>query len=778
MENRPVKRKKNVTNNGKGVSKRGEGLGSGKVGSGGFSSSFSKKDFKENSGYGNSTGGKRSKSSLGIIIAIIIALCGGGGLTGLFSGDSTYTTTNTQSWSDESNTQDLDTSVSSSARDKRTVIKGGGDDIITIMVYMCGTDLESRSAMATKDIQEMLAANLSDNINLIIYTGGCSKWQNNTISSSTNQIYKIEDGKLKLLEDDLGNLAMTKPSTLSNFIKWGKENYPADRYDLIFWDHGGGSASGYGYDEKFASSGSMTLAGINTALKDGGVSFDFVGFDACLMATLETALMLDSYSDYLIASEETEPGVGWYYTTWLNELSKNTSMDTLSIGKSIIDSYTSTCQSTCPGQKTTLSLIDLAELSQTVPTDLASFSKDMSELIQNDEYKQVSDARSSTREFATSSKIDQIDLVDFANKLGTEEGEKLADTLKSAIKYNATSSNMTNAYGLSIYFPYKKVSKVDGMVDTYEEIGMDDEYSKCIQEFAALEVSGQVVAGGSSQNSPLQGLFGELSQSSSTNSAELITQMLTTFMSSDFSSISGLSSSNTNFLSQYLDIDRAASYIEENNFDSSNLVWTTNSDGESVISLSEDQWSLVENIDMNMFYDDGNGYIDLGLDNAYEMDDDGNLLKESDKTWLSIEGNVVAYYHLDTVGDSDDYTITGRVPAYLNGDRVDLIIVFDFDNEDGYIAGANYNYEDETTLTVAKNLTELEIGDEIDFICDYYSYDKEYSDSYYLGDTLTVDKEMSNMQISNTYVGDGNILVSYVFTDIYGQNYWTVADES
>ena len=73
----------------------------------------------------------------------------------------------------------------------------------------------------------------------------------------------------------------------------------------------------------------MTLKGIDQALDSGGVYFDFIGFDTCLMGTVENALMLTAHADYLIASEETEPGLGWYYTNWLSRLSANTSMPTI-----------------------------------------------------------------------------------------------------------------------------------------------------------------------------------------------------------------------------------------------------------------------------------------------------------------------------------------------------------------------------------------------------------------------------------------------------------------
>ncbi len=821
MENRPVGRKKNVGQGGSGVHKRGEGLGTGPVGS---SEGYTSGQVPYSGGGTHRSSGGRSPLFM-IIILVILFLGGGGGLSSLLGGGSfTETTSSSQydnttssqttgnqatsttsstgttagsaistlsqlfggyssysggsyasaSWSDTANTGKLNTSVADKARAKRTVIKGNGDDIITIMVYMCGADLESRSAMATKDIQEMLKADIGNNINLIVYTGGARQWQNNVVSSSTNQIYQIKNGKMNLLQDNVGNLPMTQPSTLSSFIKWTSSKFPADRYDLIFWNHGGGSTGGYGYDEKFSTAGAMSLFGINTALRDGGVTFDFVGFDTCLMATVENALVVSNYADYLVASEETEPGVGWYYTDWLTSLGSNTSMETIQIGKNIIDSFTSACAQTCPGQKTTLSLIDLAELSQTVPQELAAFSKDTTEMIQGNEYASVSTARSSSREFASSSRIDQIDLVDFANRMGTDEAKELAETLKSAIKYNKTSSNMTNAYGLSIYFPYQKTSKVDSMVDTYDAIGMDDEYAKCIQNFASMETAGQVASGGTSSAMP--SLFGELAgQPGSSASAEMITQLLTTFLSSDFSSISGLSSANTNFLGKSLDVEHAAEYIAANNFDPASLIWTSNSAGQDVISLSESQWSQVKNLTFNMFYDDGEGYIDLGMDNTFEFDDDGNLIAPTDKTWLSINDQIVAYYVIDVQGDDSSYAITGRVPCYLNGERTNLIIVFDSDNEDGYVAGACRDYEEGETETISKNLTELNEGDTLDFVCDYYGYDKTYQDSYYLGETMTISGTMSDMVIQNLSVGDGTVLETYCFTDIYGQNYWTPA---
>ena len=92
------------------------------------------------------------------------------------SGYSQYFTTTL-----ENNTAQANTSVASGARNKYTTIKGKNKDTMTILVYMCGADLESENGMASSDLKEMVNANLSDNVNLIVYTGGARKWRNSVV---------------------------------------------------------------------------------------------------------------------------------------------------------------------------------------------------------------------------------------------------------------------------------------------------------------------------------------------------------------------------------------------------------------------------------------------------------------------------------------------------------------------------------------------------------------------------------------------------------------------
>ena len=792
-DNRPRSREKKIAEGQASVKRRGSGLDSGTAGSPGSSSG------SRPGGGMRAGGGGFGMGKLILILIIIIFVFGGKGLLGgssdADSSDPGQQTDQSQTATDQTLGQSdpststqgsgmggifeallggyattsneysayeqeaeqepqavLDTSVDPSARQKFTSIVGDGADMVTIMVYLCGTDLESRSGMGTADLQEMASAKLSDNVRVIVYTGGCKRWKNSVVSSSVNQIYQVKDGGIKLLEENMGKASMSDPATLTTFINYCKENYPANRNELILWDHGSGSLSGYAYDEKYPASGSMSLSGIKKAIADSEMKFDFVGFDACLMATVETALMLSDYSDYMIASEETEPGVGWYYTNWLTKLSDNTSMPTAEIGKNIIDDFVNVCAKKCPGQKATLSVTDLAELAATVPDKLTSFSTSTSEMISDvNGYMAVSDARNHAKEFAQSSRIDQIDFIHFANLLNTPQSKALADVLASCVKYNRTERTIANANGLSIYFPYKKASKAGAMAKTYEQIGMDSAYADCIRAFAANEQSGQSTMDG--EGSPLGSLFGSLYGSD--------------YAGSDGQGYSGYSDALGGLMSALLTGRGPA----EEEIAGSKLKPVDNGSGQKVFKLSDDDWKNISMVDLSVFVDDGQGFIDLGLDNTFKFDKDNNLIADFDGTWMSINGHIVAYYHTDSKDDGEHYSFDGYVPALLNDQRVELLLTFTDEYPDGIISGARYVYEDGETETVAKNTIALSAGDRLDFVCRYYDYDGKYLDSYRFGDTLVLDSP--DVDIKNIKIADGKPLATYKFTDMYQQEYWS-----
>ena len=166
MANRPTGREKHVSSGGTGVNRRGTGASGGSVGGGmgprpGGGSSGGSYGGGGNRGSGGSRALGGGLGAGGIIIVIILMLvlsqCShGSGLSGLLTEEdhtSYLSGTTSSAWDGGlDNTGTLNASVADGARDKRTQILGNGQDINTIMVYMCGTDLESRSAMATRDL--------------------------------------------------------------------------------------------------------------------------------------------------------------------------------------------------------------------------------------------------------------------------------------------------------------------------------------------------------------------------------------------------------------------------------------------------------------------------------------------------------------------------------------------------------------------------------------------------------------------------------------------------
>jgi len=686
----------------------------------------------------------------------------------------------------------VQSAVSGAGREKRVVPLGGGKDTVTIMVYMCGTDLESKYGMGTSDLAEMTKAQISDKVNLIVETGGCKKWKNSIVSASVNEIYKIETGGLQRLVDNAGTAAMTDPDNLTAFIDFCEKNYPADRNILIFWDHGGGSISGYGYDEKKSSSDTMTLAEIRSALEKADCVFDWIGFDACLMATLETALVCNDYADYLIASEETEPGTGWDYTGWLTELSNNTSTPTVDTAETLIDDFVSASCAASSRAQVTLSVIDLAEMQGSVPPAFNAFAESTTAMLEGSQYKQVSNARSGVRQFAQSSRINQIDLIDLCDRIGSSESKALAEALRDCVKYNKTTISRAN--GVSIYFPYESMSSMNSAVSTFESIGLDSAYTECIKSFASLGQAGQF-AGSASQSSNYLGgqNYGDLLGSllgayGGSSSASPVGSLLGGYgnamggtsagYSIDPATIMGLMSAfGGRRMPQELEwmdtelVSRQAETIAASFLDPARIT-TTYKNGQQVLALTDEEWALIDSVELNVYVDDGQGFIDLGLDNRFDFDDDGDLLLSFDSTWLTVNGQVAAYYLVsDTENADGSWTTVGRIPAMLNGEPVNLQVVFE--DDEASITGAYPLYKEDETEVLAKGDIAIEVGDEIEFLCDYYRYDGTYDDSYYLDSALVVGED--GLVLENLQLSGGPFSVTYRITDIYGNHYWTPA---
>ena len=218
------------------------------------------------------------------------------------------------------------------------------DTTVTIMIYMDAATLESgEEPFASYDMEQMFEAELSDQVNVLIQTGGTAKWTNPEISTRTTQRYRLAEGALELVEDTGEQQDMTDPETLKEFILFSAKAAPADRYMLILWGHGRGPEIGYGMDDFQNAGKAMALddmaGAIEAAIADAGIALEWIGFDVCLMGNLETVYALRNCCEYLAVSEDYEPAYGWQYTKLLNALSENPALSNKELAQVIVDGF-------------------------------------------------------------------------------------------------------------------------------------------------------------------------------------------------------------------------------------------------------------------------------------------------------------------------------------------------------------------------------------------------------------------------------------------------------
>jgi hypothetical protein len=356
----------------------------------------------------------------------------------------------------------------------------------TFMVYMVGSDMTSATA---NDIAEMKSVGSNSDVNIILETGGGDPQDIATnkemIDFHQLQRHKILNNSIQTLSN-LGYQNMGDPRILSDFITWGMSEFPAKKYTIILWDHGSG-INGFGGDLLFDND-KITLNEIEKAFADAkkvtNKKFELIGFDACLMASIEVANKIKSYGNYMISSEEIEPSWGWDYSKILRNLTKYPSQDGLLIGKTIADTFVKHSRTIAASQRfdaqkdVTLSLINLTRISGLVE-DLGILSDSLVSRI-NDIPAVLSLANSIdlTERYGRSTDVSPdaqgssglVDIYDLASNLQVEFPEmsdvieKVQKSLNNSVVYNVNGDAKPNAHGLSVYMPSLKDEFTDSAI--------------------------------------------------------------------------------------------------------------------------------------------------------------------------------------------------------------------------------------------------------------------------------------------------------------------------
>lgn len=389
-------------------------------------------------------------------------------------------------------------------RDKIFGVKGKR----TIMIYMIGSDLESKYYSATADINEIIGSDADfNNINILLYTGGAKTWHTDDIPSDGHAIFKIDSNGLELLESYPTINNMVDPENLTYFLQYGYDNFKAEKYSLIFWNHGGGPIYGYGFDE-YNKTDSLTMKKISSALRNSPFNHDnqleFIGFDACLMASAEVAYTLSDYSKYMIASQEVEPGAGWSYDFLGKIRIDSTAID---IGKSIIDSYSNYYSDKVNGKGISLSLINLEKV-ENLENKLNDLFSNVDENLVL-EFSSISRSRSSTKSYGRVSQtisydlVDMYDLIEHLPKKYYDLVENLKNSIDDMIIYQKTDLN--NTHGISLYFPYENKENLSNIIEVYKDMNFASEYTNFIDSFSSKLTGQRLYNWNLTKNIPVMG---------------------------------------------------------------------------------------------------------------------------------------------------------------------------------------------------------------------------------------------------------------------------------
>ena len=334
----------------------------------------------------------------------------------------------------------------------------------TVLVYLCGSNLESEMGAASDDIREMLAsgAGASGDVCVLAATGGSARWQRYGISPSQVQYYNVK-GDAPLLLAEAGRVSMGDADTLAAFLRYGLANAPAEHCALILWDHGGGPVFGMCEDENHPGD-SLTLAELRDALTRGlnGRRLDVLAFDACLMNSVDVCALAADFADYTVSSQEMVSGKGLDYEGWLAPLAARPGTDALALAEQMARTYVSDTASGRNPETATMSVVR-SDAMAGVTRAANAFAAALTPLLANrlSSVVRLRNRLVSFGEFANDTASDLVDvqaLCDAYAALLPDECARLKAAAAQAVVCNATSPDIAGqASGLSLFMPYSTV---------------------------------------------------------------------------------------------------------------------------------------------------------------------------------------------------------------------------------------------------------------------------------------------------------------------------------
>ncbi|MFA6584406.1 MAG: clostripain-related cysteine peptidase [Elusimicrobiaceae bacterium] len=360
---------------------------------------------------------------------------------------------------------------------KNSVSKAAKKDW-TVMIYInAKNDLESAALV---DFNEMETVGSTGRVNFVAELGRSAQFSADDgnwtgarrylISKDTDTTH-ISSPVLQSFDD----VNMGDWRHLAEFMRWARQNFPAERYALIIWNHGCGwndaifddylrpqSTRGISLDVDAGSY--IATRDMGRIFKEGG-SVDLYAADACLMQMAEILAETEYSANIIVGSEDVEPGDGYDYAAVFSLLAARPDMTDAELAQAITSSYASYFT---PQQKAvTMSAVNTKRIKE-----LSVYVRDFAaSLMANESRELVQTGIAGTLSFYVADYKDLYDFAETMNSLSLNPAVRqasgaLAGFIKDKLVYsNATvGSDFQRAGGVSVYLPLSGyLSSYDGL---------------------------------------------------------------------------------------------------------------------------------------------------------------------------------------------------------------------------------------------------------------------------------------------------------------------------
>jgi len=565
-----------------------------------------------------------------------------------------------------------------------------GDGSWAVYWYLCGSDLETNGGFATIDLTEMMEVQLPENVNVVIQTGGAAVWQNDLMDPAKIQRWLYNSEGLQLV-DEQETTNMGDAQTLYDFLYFANENFPADKVAVTFWNHGGGSVTGAAFDEIHGLD-SLDLVEMYQAFDavwpadTENPALELVGFDTCLMATIDVAAVFQNFAKYLVASEEVEPGNGWLYSGWFGALAEDPTMDGDDLGIAICNSYYEGCEAVGTQDQTTLSVTDLTKLTPLLEA-YESFGQEAFVAASEEPgfFAELGRAAAQSENYGGNTReqgyTNMVDLGHLARQTAwmLPSAQSVCDALEECIVYQVGGIYRSEATGLSCYYSYN---------------GDVDDFNGYINVGAGLAF----------KHLYAYGLTGELAEGGEEYLASLDIQELPEIVT-----------------------------LADMGWDGAPL--DLNDEGTSILNLGPEANDVLAGIGFSLFYvdEENDEMMLLGTDNDMTADWENGIFYDNFRgVWGAIDGHLV---YMELSFEGEDYNLYS-VPILLNDEEYNLQVAYDFTVEEWSILGASKGL-DESGMA-SKEMRLLEEGDVITTIWQLASYSGDDDFEMYTVEELVV----------------------------------------